>query len=159
MLEDLPTQVGFGSTEFIVLRASRKIDPRFLYLLTFEAQFRRLGVESMTGSAGQQRISQEFVANYCIALPGRDEQVRIIEALKAATREFDAVIDAAFREIVLIQEFRTRLIADVVTGKLDVRAAAATLPDVTDIEPVDDLAEVDDLEEVPDDAENEEVAA
>jgi type I restriction enzyme, S subunit len=159
VLDALPTEVGFGSTEFIVLRASREIDSKFLYLLTFEAQFRRLGVESMTGSAGQQRISQEFVANYYIALPGRDEQVRIIEALKAATREFDAVIGSAFREIALIQEFRTRLIADVVTGKLDVRAAAATLPDVTDIEPVDDLAEVDDLDEVPDDAENEEVAA
>jgi type I restriction enzyme S subunit len=159
VLEALPTEVGFGSTEFIVLRASRKIDPRFLYLLTFEAQFRRLGVESMTGSAGQQRISQEFVANYYIALPGRDEQVRIIEALKAATREFDAVIGSAFREIALIQEFRTRLIADVVTGKLDVRAAAASLPDVTDIEPVDDLAEGDDLEEAIDATENEEVAA
>jgi type I restriction enzyme S subunit len=159
VLDALPTEVGFGSTEFIVLRASRKIDSKFLYLLTFEAQFRRLGVESMTGSAGQQRISQEFVANYYIALPGRDEQVRIIEALKAATREFDAVIGSAFREIALIQEFRTRLIADVVTGKLDVRAAAATLPDVTDIEPVNDLAEVDALDEVPDDAENEEVAA
>ncbi len=159
VLDALPTEVGFGSTEFIVLRASREIDSKFLYLLTFEAQFRRLGVESMTGSAGQQRISQEFVANYYIALPGRDEQVRIIEALNAATREFDAVIGSAFREIALIQEFRTRLIADVVTGKLDVRAAAATLPDVTDIEPVDDLAEVEDLDEVPDDAENEEVAA
>jgi type I restriction enzyme S subunit len=159
VLEALPTEVGFGSTEFIVLRASRKIDPRFLYLLTFEAQFRRLGVESMTGSAGQQRISQEFVANYCIALPGRDEQVRIIEALKAATREFDAVIGSAFREIALIQEFRTRLIADVVTGKLDVRAAAASLPEVTDIEPADDLVEGDDLGEAIDDIENEEVAA
>jgi type I restriction enzyme S subunit len=159
VLDALPTEVGFGSTEFIVLRASREIDPRFLYLLTFEAQFRRLGVESMTGSAGQQRISQEFVANYCIALPGRDEQVRIIEALKAATREFDAVIDAAFREIALIQEFRTRLIADVVTGKLDVRAAAVRLPEVTELEHIDDLGEGDDLDEAVADPENEEVAA
>ena len=93
----MPTEVGFGSTEFIVLRASRAIDPRFLYLLTFEAQFRRLGVESMIGSAGQQRISQEFVANYFVAIPDRAEQIRIIEALKTATHEFDAVIDAAYR--------------------------------------------------------------
>lgn len=158
VLDALPTEVGFGSTEFIVLRASREIDSKFLYLLTFEAQFRRLGVESMTGSAGQQRISQEFVANYYIALPGRDKQVRIIEALKAATREFDAVIGSAFCEIALIQEFRTRLIADVVTGKLDVRAAAASLPEVTEPEPIDDLGEGDDLDEA-DATENEEVAA
>lgn len=159
VLDALPTEVGFGSTEFIVLRASREVDPRFLYLLTFEAQFRRLGIESMTGSAGQQRISQEFVANYCIALPGREEQARIIEALKAATQEFDAVIDAAFREIALIQEYRTRLIADVVTGKLDVRAAAAGLPETIEPEPIDDLGAADDLDETLDDAETEEAAA
>ncbi len=63
------------------------------------------------------------------------------------------------RELTLIQEFRTRLIADVVTGKLDVRAAAASLPEVTEIEPIDDLAEDDDLEEGNEAAENEEVAA
>jgi type I restriction enzyme S subunit len=159
VLDALPTEVGFGSTEFIVLRASREVDPRFLYLLTFEAQFRRLGVESMTGSAGQQRISQEFVANYCIALPSIDEQARIIEALKAATLELDAVIDAAKQEIALIQEFRTRLIADVVTGKLDIRAAAASLPETVDLEPTYDLVEGEDLEETVDDIENHEVAA
>ena len=41
-------------------------------------------------------------------------------------------ISAALRQIELVQEYRTRLIADVVTGKLDVRAAAAQLPDETD---------------------------
>ena len=159
VLDALPTEVGFGSTEFIVLRASREIDPRFLYLLTFEAQFRRLGVESMTGSAGQQRISVEFVANYRIALPARDEQCRIIKALKTATREFDAVIEAAFREIALIQEFRTRLIGDVVTGKLDVCAAAASLSEiagrVTPEQSLDDEEAELDLDE----AESEELAA
>ena len=159
VLDGLLTEVGFGSTEFIVLRASRAIDPRFLYLLTFEAQFRRLGVESMTGSAGQQRISQEFVANYFVGIPERAEQIRIIEALKVWTYEFDAAIDAAHREIALIQEFRTRLIADVVTGKFDVSAAAANLPEIIENEPIDDLVQGDDLDEAIDAPENEEVAA
>ncbi len=158
-LDGLPTEVGFGSTEFIVLRASRAIDQRFLYLLTFEAQFRRLGVESMTGSAGQQRISQEFVANHFVAIPERSEQVRIIAALGTSTSEFDSTIDAAYREIALIQEFRTRLIADVVTGKLDVRAAAASLPEVTEAEAIDDLVESGGLDEAASDLENEEAAA
>jgi type I restriction enzyme S subunit len=159
VLDKLPTEVGFESTEFIVLRASSAIDPRFLYLLTFEAQFRRLGVESMTGSAGQQRISQEFVANYRVAIPEREEQVRTIEALKTATHEFDSVIDAAYHEIALIQEFRTRLIADVVTGKLDVRAAAASLPEIAAFEPIDEPAEGEDLDEAVADDETEDAAA
>jgi type I restriction enzyme S subunit len=88
-----------------------------------------------------------------------EEQVAIAGWLDDQLVGVNAVIDRAQREISLIQEFRTRLIADVVTGKLDVRAAAASLPDVTEIEPIDDLAEVDDLDEAIDAAENEEVAA
>ncbi|WP_345442839.1 hypothetical protein, partial [Deinococcus caeni] len=44
----------------------------------------------------------------------------------------ERAIERALQEISLLREYRTRLIADVVTGKLDVRAAAARLPDLTD---------------------------
>lgn len=159
VLDALPTPIGFGSTEFIVLRASNALDPRFLYLLTFEAQFRRLGEESMTGSAGQQRISREFVANYPVAVPCRDEQVRIAEGLSVATSDVDATIDTAEREIALIQEFRTRLIADVVTGNLDVRTIAASLPETDDFEVADDPSEDENLDDMADDTEDEEAAA
>ena len=159
VLDALPTQIGFGSTEFIVLRASNALDRRFLYLLTFEAQFRRLGEESMTGSAGQQRISREFVANYPVAVPCRDEQVRIAEGLSVATSDVDATIDTAEREIALIQEFRTRLIADVVTGNLDVRTIAASLPETDDFEVADDPSEDENLDDMADDTEDEEAAA
>ena len=159
VLDALPTQIGFGSTEFIVLRASNALDRRFLYLLTFEAQFRRLGEESMTGSAGQQRISREFVANYPVAVPCRDEQVRIAEGLSAATSDVDATIDTAEREIALIQEFRTRIIADVVTGKLDVRTIAASLPETDEYEVADDLSEDEELDDMADNTDDEEAAA
>jgi type I restriction enzyme S subunit len=159
VLDELPTEIGFGSTEFIVLRAASTLEPRFLYLLTFEAQFRRLGVESMTGSAGQQRISQEFVSNYVVAVPEVDEQIKIIQTLSTVAHDLGAAIEVAHREIALIQEFRTRLIADVVTGKLDVRAAAASLPEITDLEPTDDLVVDEDLDESVDDPSNEEAAA
>ena len=68
------------------------------------------------------------------------------------------------RQIDLVREYRTRLIADVVTGKLDVREAAARLPDeVEEAEPLDDidaLAEGDESEDEADlDAVAEEVVA
>ena len=43
--------------------------------------------------------------------------------------QFDAAITRARRQVELLREYRTRLIADVVTGKLDVRETAANLPD------------------------------
>jgi type I restriction enzyme S subunit len=106
---------------------------------------------------GQPNINAEVVKALRIPVPPIEQQEEILSRIKSGHE--DTAILNAHREIALIQEFRTRLIADVVTGKLDVRVAAASLPDATEIEPIDDLAEVDDLDEVLDDAENEEVAA
>ena len=57
------------------------------------------------------------------------EQIAIVAYLDKATADIDTAISHARRQIELLQEYRTRLIADVVTGKIDVREAAAGLPD------------------------------
>ena len=49
--------------------------------------------------------------------------------MKRNCRLYDTTISRLEREIELLREYRTRLVADVVTGKLDVREAAARLPD------------------------------
>jgi type I restriction enzyme S subunit len=64
----------------------------------------------------------------------------------------DRTAERARLEVSLLREYRTRLIADVVTGKLDVREAAARLPDdANGPEPLDD-ADAGDADEVADDA-------
>jgi type I restriction enzyme S subunit len=71
--------------------------------------------------------------------------------VEESTRELNRVIVTADHEISLIREYRTRLIADVVTGKLDVREAASRLPEEADEEPLDDML-LDD-EEISEEAE------
>ena len=68
------------------------------------------------------------VSRLPVAVPPLGEQARIVEFLKSVTSRIDTAIIRARRQIALVQEYRTRLIADVVTGKLDVREAAAQLP-------------------------------
>ena len=63
-----------------------------------------------------------------VPCPPLPEQSQIIRYLDKAIADIDAAIDRARREIELLSEYRTRLIADVVTGKVDVREAAQ-LPD------------------------------
>ena len=67
-----------------------------------------------------------------LALPPVAEQSAIAEYLDKATANIDTATARARRQIELLQEYRTRLIADVVTGKLDVREMAAQLPDEAD---------------------------
>ena len=83
-------------------------------------------------------LSLDDVKNYQILLPPLDEQIAIVEHVDKATAAVDAAIARARRQIELIQEYRTSLIANVVTGKLDVREVAAHLPDEDgEEEPID----------------------
>ena len=67
----------------------------------------------------------------------------IVHYLDDITASIDTAIDTARRETELLREYRTRLIADVVTGKLDVRETAAALPEV-DPADLEDIIEIDD---------------
>lgn len=127
-LGSLESEFGFGSTEFTVLRAGSRVLPEFIYRVTASTWFRRLGEESMTGAAGQKRIPNDFIKNFDVALPPLEEQEQILGFLGKEERTLNTAIQRAQREIEFIREYRTRLISDVVTGKLDVRDVE--LPDV-----------------------------
>ena len=77
-------------------------------------------------------------------LPPVVEQLAIVENVSCLTNNLVTTIERAQREISLLREYRARLIADVVTGKLDVREAAARLPE--DAEEPETLDEADALE-------------
>lgn len=120
-LNSLPTEVGFGSTEFHVLRAKPSVHPQFVYRITTDFAFRQRGTESMTGAAGQQRVSADFVANYQIPLPPLEEQVAIATFLDRETAKLDHLVAQVHEVIELLKELRTALISTAVTGKIDVR--------------------------------------
>ena len=156
---DRPWPDLIASTGFAVLTPRPSIDARFF---GFVLQSKTLVDQVVANSIGvaYPAISETRLGSLHVCLPpSRQEQEGIINHLQTATVDFDRSIEATQREITLIQEFRTRQIADVVTGKLDVRAAAASLPETVELEPIDDLVEGDDLDEAVDDAENEVVAA
>lgn len=86
----------------------------------------------MTGAAGQQRIPSDFIKNYPISLPPIEEQCEILNHIQEKSAEINQTITRAQREIDLIREYRTRLISDVVTGKVDVRGIK--VPDLSEEE-------------------------
>ena len=73
-------------------------------------------------------------------MPDWDEQKAILDAVRVESSVLDRSIKRENRKIELLNEYRTRLIADVVTGNLDVRGAAATLPELDPVEEDDDFA-------------------
>lgn len=103
--------------------------PRFLYYCMFNASKR--GVFVADGSENTiAHLTGVKLRAHRFAFPPRDEQQTIAEFLDATMVGLENAVDMAKREIDLIREYRTRLIADVVTGRVDVRdlAPTASLP-------------------------------
>ncbi len=85
-------------------------------------------------------LSHGAILGVTIPMPPLDEQKLITEWVNRESNSIDTAISRFEREIELLREYRTRLVADVVTGKLDVRDVAAKLPDeVQTLELEDDL--------------------
>ena len=81
-----------------------------------------------------ESIEHQFLADSRVVVPSQEEQLGIMDALRENLLEFNRAVSKIEREIALLREFRKRLIADVVTGKLDIRAVAAALPETSEYE-------------------------
>ena len=113
LLDD--NEIGFGSTEFIVLREKSGItDKQFVYYFAISNDFRDVAIKSMTGSSGRQRVQNEVVKEFEFLLPPLLEQKAIAEVLSS----IDDKIDLLHRQNKTLEEmamtlFRKWFIEDV----------------------------------------------
>ena len=128
---------GCIRSSYIVLKAATELVVGY-----FGHLFKSVGyIAALQSTANFIRDGQDLnFENFCrvdVPFPPKKEQQLIAETLDRVTMCTGSAIERSHREVDLLQEYRTRLIADVVTGKLDLREAAARLPEV------DPLAEED----------------
>jgi len=105
---------------------SEDADRDYLYLV-----FRCMKSEFLRGAPvnTQGNLNVERIGAMGMPFPSRKEQERIAKGVEEKTASFDSTITQLKREIELLREYRTRLVVDVVTGKLDVREVATQLPE------------------------------
>jgi restriction endonuclease S subunit len=120
-LSNLASEFGFGTTELIVLRPIDQVLGSYLRLIFSSKSFLGLGAQFMIGAAGQKRIPVNFVRNFELGIPSLTEQNEIINKLKIELEKLNKVLQATKIEISLMQEYKNRLVSDIVTGKVDVR--------------------------------------
>ncbi|MGV8049021.1 MAG: N-6 DNA methylase [Anaerolineaceae bacterium] len=82
----LKNGLGFGSSEFYVLRPSRETSPEWIFYNLTTDSFREIGEKNMTGTGGLQRVPKDFISNYYIPLPPIDIQERILVDIKEETK-------------------------------------------------------------------------
>lgn len=103
------------------------ISSDFLHLALIAAYSTLRALSDDSGST-KGALTCEDLKRFKLPVPPIGEQVVLIQAIAAETSAANTAIARLNREIDLLREYRTRLVADIVTGKLDVREAAARLP-------------------------------
>lgn len=88
MLNNLPNSIGGGTTELIILR-NASINQKYTFWLVSDERFIRGGVQTYSGTVGQQRINMDYVRSYPIPLPPLSEQQRIVERIEELFTKLD----------------------------------------------------------------------
>lgn len=114
------------------LRAKPGLDQQYLQLLITGRGFKEYFEPILTGIS-VPHVSPEQILSYTAVIPTIVEQESIVRRFNEHSSSLETSIRLAQREIELIREYRTRLIADVVTGKLDVRGAKLPSLDTLDV--------------------------
>lgn len=86
---NLRNGIGFGSSEFVVMRASGEILPEYLYYFLSRDSFREAGARVMSGAVGHKRVPNEYFENLLVPLPPLKEQKRIVAVLDQAFAALD----------------------------------------------------------------------
>ena len=107
--------IGFGSTEFHVLRAKSNGCAGFIYQVCQSPEFRLKAESFMTGSAGQRRVPADFFRKYRIYLPDRSVQQAIAEILSS----IDAIIETNESLITKHQQIKAGMMHDLFTRGVD----------------------------------------
>ncbi|MBT41589.1 MAG: restriction endonuclease subunit S [Idiomarina sp.] len=89
--DGLENGVGFGSSEFVVLRPQSFLDPKYLYYFLSQPGFRKAGERVMSGAVGHKRVPKEFIEDTKLPVPSLDEQKRIVTTLDEAFADIDKV--------------------------------------------------------------------
>ena len=125
----LATQPGVISPDYTVLRKRRQLEPKYYEeVLRSPAVRRELRIRAKGIVEGFWRLYTDDFYDIRLPVPPLQEQTQIVSEIGALGAAIETATRRAEREISLLREYRTRLIADVVDGKLDVREAASRLP-------------------------------
>ena len=137
--EDTPPFI-FSNFLMRIVPEYSAVEPEYLFLL-LSGYLTRERVKRMVAGTTYPNLRVGEYVSAVLPVPPLPEQKAIVSAVLRETAAVERAAETAQREIDLLREYRTSLIADVVTGRLDVREAAAGLPDEADEPEAEVLAE------------------
>lgn len=115
---NLIDRVGFGTTEFHVLRPEDEILPEWIYFFIRQPLFLKEATSYFTGAVGQQRVPKEFLSNYIIPLPPLSEQKRITSKIQELMQEISKARIACEKQLESINTLPQAILRKAFRGDL-----------------------------------------
>ena len=115
---DLMNGVGFGSTEFHVLRPRQEIISEYIWYFVRQESFRQLAAQYFTGAVGQQRVPESFLSEQEIPLPPLPEQRRIATRMNEIMAEVARARDAAQTQLAALNALPAAYLKKAFRGEL-----------------------------------------
>jgi len=118
VVRGLKNSLGFGSTEFHVLRPNGAVLPEYLYHFIRRESFRKAAESEMTGSVGQKRVPAEFLKQSEIPLPPISEQKRIVAKVEGLLTRVNTTKEHLAKVAMILKRFRQAVLAAACSGRL-----------------------------------------
>ena len=120
VVHGLRNGIGFGSTEFHVIRLPESLPARFIFYWLVREDLRKDARANMTGSAGQLRVPVNYLTRLPIKLPPLAEQHRIVAKIEELFTRLDAGVEALTRIKAQLKRYRQAVLKHAFEGKLTV---------------------------------------
>ena len=118
VMKGLTNGVGFGSTEFFVLRPTEALDANYLFHYIFQNNFRQEAARNMTGAVGLRRVPKPYLEQQLIPLPPLPEQRRIVAEIEKQFTRLDAGVAALKRVQANLKRYRAAVLKAACEGRL-----------------------------------------
>lgn len=108
------------SADMYPIQPSKEISPAFFLYMILGNSFSRY-MEELSMRVAMPKVNREDLNNYIFTLPPLEEQIDIVSSIEKEIAGIDLTMERVEKELTLLQEYKTTLIAEAVTGKIDLR--------------------------------------
>lgn len=116
--KDLKNGIGFGSTEFHILRPKDMVTSEWIFYGINLEDFRNKAISQMTGTAGQKRVPKRVVENYKIAVPEKTVQNQIVQEIESRLSVCEKIEESVESGLKKIEYLRQSILKQAFEGKL-----------------------------------------
>ena len=116
--KNLSNGIGFGSSEYVVLRPNEEVCVEYLYYFFNRNSFRKEGSLNMKGAVGHRRVAKEFFENYILTYPSKKEQQKIVQQLDKLQEYLNKLEQIYTRKLADLDELKQSILQQAFSGKL-----------------------------------------